>query len=285
MCSLEKHCGLDDTSSESKAPYERRRTFLVEYIPGELWGLEQKLGLLYVHVPIRMTVLRLESGGLLVYGAVAPTDECLSLLRELESKYGAVRFLVLPTVAVEHKTFAGPLAQRLPDAEVWIAPGQYSVPLPLPLAFLGFPLFGVRELPRDSAGADLPWGKELEHTALASASSTPVADMAKGAFPHIEHTPTPMSSLSGLWPSGQGPLHRGLLRGSLLRAAFADAASHGLADLDPSGPTVGAEGRSAASALPCEGRSFGTGGNRREGTTARLATDRDLLPLLPIGCH
>ena len=101
----------------NKAPYERRRTFLVEYIPGELWGLEQKLGLLYVHVPIRMTVLRLESGGLLIYGAVAPTDECLSLVRELESKYGAVRFLVLPTVAVEHKTFAGPLAQRLPDAE------------------------------------------------------------------------------------------------------------------------------------------------------------------------
>ncbi|CAE7903521.1 ML4 [Symbiodinium sp. KB8] len=174
-------------SSPMEAPYERRRTFLVEYIPGELWGLEQKLGLLYVHVPIRMTVLRLESGGLLVYGAVAPTDECLSLLRELESKYGAVRFLVLPTVAVEHKTFAGPLAQRLPDAEVWIAPGQYSVPLPLPLAFLGFPLFGVRELPRDSAGADLPWGKELEHTALASASSTPVfgpvgKDPSTGAF-------------------------------------------------------------------------------------------------------
>ena len=149
------------------APYERRRTILVEYIPGELWGLEQKIGLLYVHVPIRMTVLRLESGGLLVYGAVAPTDECMSLLRELESKYGAVRYLVLATVAVEHKTFAGPLAQRLNDAEVWIAPGQYSVPFPLPLAFLGFPLFRVRELPRDSEGADLPWGKELEHLAAA----------------------------------------------------------------------------------------------------------------------
>eukprot|EP00439_Symbiodinium_sp_Y106_P065768 s1818_g10.t1 len=160
------------------APYERRRTFLVEYIPGELWGLEQKLGLLYVHVPIRMTVLRLESGGLLVYGAVAPTNECLSLLRELESKYGAVRFLVLPTVAVEHKTFAGPLAQRLPDAEVWIAPGQYSVPLPLPLAFLGFPLFGVRELPRDSAGADLPWGEELEHIVFGPVGKDP----STGAF-------------------------------------------------------------------------------------------------------
>lgn len=147
------------------APYERRRTLLQEYIPGELWGLEQKLGLLYVHVPIRMTVLRLQQGGLLVYGAVAPTQECLKLLRGLEETYGAVRFLVLPTVAVEHKSFAGPLAQQL-NAEVWYCPGQYSVPIPLPLELLGFPLKGLRELPQDSAsGMEMPWGSELEHKA------------------------------------------------------------------------------------------------------------------------
>ena len=44
-----------------------------------MWGFEQKIGLLYVHVPIRMTAVRLESGGLLLYGAVAPTGECLEL--------------------------------------------------------------------------------------------------------------------------------------------------------------------------------------------------------------
>eukprot|EP00435_Cladocopium_sp_Y103_P066660 s408_g28.t5 len=177
------------------APYERRRTILQEYIPGELWGLEQKLGLLYVHVPIRMTVLRLKDGGLLVYGAVAPTPECISMLRQLEATHGKVRFLILPTVAVEHKTFAGPLARQLPEAEVWYAPGgcrnmfrryclkmvrfwseasrgwdpvdvypgQYSVPFQLPLEFLGFPLSRLNELPRSSKGADLPWGSELEH--------------------------------------------------------------------------------------------------------------------------
>ena len=145
------------------APYERRRTILEEYIPGELWGLEQKLGLLYVHVPIRMTVLRLEAGGLLVYGAVAPTGECISILRGLEEKYGSVRYLILPTVAVEHKTFAGPLARQLPEAEIWYAPGQYSVPVPLPLQFLGFPLTRLRELPKESQNSDLPWGSELEH--------------------------------------------------------------------------------------------------------------------------
>lgn len=105
------------------APYERRRTILQEYIPGNLWGLEQKLGLLYVHVPIRMTVLRLKEGGLLVYGAVAPTAECIGMLRQLEAEHGKVRFLILPTVAVEHKTFAGPLARQLTEAEVWYAPG------------------------------------------------------------------------------------------------------------------------------------------------------------------
>ncbi|CAK0789371.1 unnamed protein product [Prorocentrum cordatum] len=161
------------------APYERRRTLLVEYIPGEVWGLEQKIGLLYVHVPIRMTVLRLEAGGLLLYSAVAPTDECMSLLRGLEERYGPVKYIVLPTVAVEHKTFAGPLAQRLPDAEVWIAPGQYAVPLNLPLAFLGFPLGRVRELPgRGPSREGLPWGRELEHRVLGPVGK----DVDTGAF-------------------------------------------------------------------------------------------------------
>ena len=117
------------------APYERRRTILQEYVPGELWGLEQKLGLLYVHVPIRMTVLRLKDGGLLVYGAVAPTAECMSILQELEARHGKVRFLILPTVAVEHKTFAGPLARQLPEAEVWYAPGGFCDTLKINLKF------------------------------------------------------------------------------------------------------------------------------------------------------
>lgn len=160
------------------APYERRKTVLVEEIPGEVWGFEQKLGLLYVHVPIRMTVLRLQAGGLLVYGAVAPTDECIELLRGLEAKYGAVKYLILPTVAVEHKTFAGPLAQQLGQAEVWVAPGQYAVPFNLPLAFLGFPLGRVKQLPDKSDNEPLPWGDELKHKVLGPVGKDP----STGAF-------------------------------------------------------------------------------------------------------
>lgn len=160
------------------APYERRKTLRLEYVPGEVWGFEQVIGLLYVHVPIRMTAVRLEGGGLLLYGAVAPTDECLSLLRELEAEYGSVRYMILPTVAVEHKTFAGPLAQKLPDAEVWVAPGQYAVPLNLPLPLLGFPLGRTRVLPKDDSGEAMPWGSEFRHRVFGPVGK----DVNTGAF-------------------------------------------------------------------------------------------------------
>jgi len=37
-----------------------------------VWCFDQLIGIYYVHVPIRMTVLRLEAGGLFVYAPVAP---------------------------------------------------------------------------------------------------------------------------------------------------------------------------------------------------------------------
>lgn len=50
-----------------------------------------------------MTVVALKGGGLWVYGPIAPTKECVRLLRELEQKYGKVKYIVLGTYAVEHK--------------------------------------------------------------------------------------------------------------------------------------------------------------------------------------
>ena len=46
------------------APYGRRKTVLSEIVPGRLWTFDQLLGIFYVHVPIRMSVLALDSGGL-----------------------------------------------------------------------------------------------------------------------------------------------------------------------------------------------------------------------------
>jgi hypothetical protein len=56
-----------------------------------------------VLVNVRMTVVARVGGGLWVHGPVAPTPECLRLLRELEMVYGEVKHIVLGTYAVEHK--------------------------------------------------------------------------------------------------------------------------------------------------------------------------------------
>ena len=58
------------------APYSRRKTIRRELSPG-VWAFDQLIGIYYVHVPIRMTVVKMESGGLFVYAPVAPTKECL----------------------------------------------------------------------------------------------------------------------------------------------------------------------------------------------------------------
>jgi len=144
------------------APYERRRTLLRELVPGQLWSFEQKQGIYYVHVPIRMTVCRMQTQrGLLVYAPVAPTDECVALLKELEALHGEVAYIVLPTLAVEHKYFVGPFARQFSKAEVWVCPGQFSVP-PAPLELLGFPGERIRVLPKDPRDASVPedWRRE-----------------------------------------------------------------------------------------------------------------------------
>ena len=145
------------------APYSRRKTIRREIGPG-VWAFDQLIGIYYVHVPIRMTVLRLESGGLFCYAPVAPTKECLSLLQPLIDEYGPIKYIVLPSVAVEHKVNAGPFARNFPDAEFYAVDQQYSFPIPLPSAFLGLPSW-TKPLPRSSEGLDM-WGGELEHEVL-----------------------------------------------------------------------------------------------------------------------
>lgn len=95
---------------------------------GQVWTFDQLQGILYVIVPVRMTIVKLENtpgGGLLVYAPVAPTGECLSMVRALEAQHGPVRHIVLGTLGLEHKVFAGPFAQRFPESRVWYTPGQY----------------------------------------------------------------------------------------------------------------------------------------------------------------
>ena len=63
-------------------PFGKRRTIRQEVVKGSLWTFDQLQGIFYVVVPIRMTVVKLNAGGLLVYAPNAPTRECIRLLQE-----------------------------------------------------------------------------------------------------------------------------------------------------------------------------------------------------------
>lgn len=121
-------------------PYGQRRTLRQEIVPEWVWVCEQIQGVLYVVTPLRMTILRLQTGGLLIYAPIAPTPECLRLVDELVVQYGDVRHIILPTISgLEHKVFVGPFARHYPQATVYVAPEQWSFPLNLPLSWLGLP--------------------------------------------------------------------------------------------------------------------------------------------------
>jgi len=146
-------------------PYGQRRTIRREAVEGTIWTFDQQQGIFYVVVPIRMTVVRLKAGGLLVYAPVAPTEECVQLVRELEAAHGPVRYIILPTVSgIEHKVFVGPFARQFTEAEVFVIPNQWSFPINLPLSWLGFPAKRTHVLPANSA--DAPFGDDFDYALL-----------------------------------------------------------------------------------------------------------------------
>ena len=146
-------------------PYGKRRTLRTEVIKDTLWTFDQLQGILYVAVPIRMSVVKLEKGGLLVYSPIAPTRECIRLLQELVAVHGDIKYIILPTVSgLEHKVFVGPFARRFPASQVFVAPSQWSFPLNLPLSWLGFPAKRTQVLPKDSTVA--PFADEFDYAIL-----------------------------------------------------------------------------------------------------------------------
>jgi len=82
-----------------------------------------------------MTVVKLE----VVCSSMrrSPDSECVRLVKELVAEHGDVSYIILPTVSgLEHKVFVGPF-RCFPHALVFVAPNQWS--FPLPLSWLGFP--------------------------------------------------------------------------------------------------------------------------------------------------
>jgi Domain of unknown function (DUF4336) len=146
-------------------PYGKRRTICSEVVKETIWTFDQLQGILYVVVPIRMTVIKLEAGGLLVYAPVAPTPECVRLMNELVAAHGEVKYIILPTAsAIEHKVFVGPFARKFPTAQVFVSPHQWSFPVNLPLSWLGFPAARTVRLPQDSH--TVPFADEFDYAIL-----------------------------------------------------------------------------------------------------------------------
>jgi hypothetical protein len=142
-------------------PYSKRRTLRTEVVKNTIWTFDQIQGIVYVVTPIRMTVVKLNAGGLLVYAPVAPTPECIRLVRELEAAHGDVKYIILPTVSgIEHKVFVGPFARCFPKSQVFVAANQWSFPLNLPLSWLGFPPNRTQVLP--ALSQNLPFSDEFE---------------------------------------------------------------------------------------------------------------------------
>jgi len=143
-------------------PYGRRRTLVRELVPDRIWSFEQLHGVWYVAVPIRMTVVRVEDG-LLLYAPVPPTPEVLQELRVLEERIGPVRAIVLPTTSgLEHKLPVPAMARAFPGATVWVSDLQWSFPVRLPSAWLGFPKERTRVLGLDG----FPYPEQLRWVPL-----------------------------------------------------------------------------------------------------------------------
>ena len=148
-------------------PYGQRRTIRQEVVKDAVWTFEQLQGIFYVVVPIRMTVVKLAVGGLLVYAPVAPTPECIRLVKELVAEHGEVKYIILPTVSgIEHKVFVGPFARCFPTAQVYVSPHQWSFPFNLPLSWLGLPWGRTKILPEDVS--QVPFADQFDYAVLGS---------------------------------------------------------------------------------------------------------------------
>ncbi|MBW4572051.1 MAG: DUF4336 domain-containing protein [Tolypothrix carrinoi HA7290-LM1] len=146
-------------------PYGRRQTIRKEVVKDTIWTFDQLQGIFYIVVPIRMTVVKLDEGGLLVYAPIAPTPECIRLVKELVTHHGDVKYIILPTISgLEHKVFVGPFARCFANAQVFVAPQQWSFPVNLPLSWLGLPSKRTSFLPEDSSTA--PFAKDFDYAIL-----------------------------------------------------------------------------------------------------------------------
>ena len=141
---------------------DERATVLKEVVPGSVWALEQNLAIGPLETPLRCVVVKLNTGTLWVHAPLAPTEEFFDLIESLGAPVGHI---VVPTYALEHKVFARDAAERYPDADIWVAPGQFAFPVEVPLEkVFGREVAGVLGTTRDEGGSGRtpPWLDEID---------------------------------------------------------------------------------------------------------------------------
>lgn len=90
---------------------------LRELVPDSLWHAQQPLRFGPIELATRMTIVRLQDGGLWVHSPIQPTPALLASV----SRLGTVRHVVAPNRS--HHLFFLPFITAFPGAEGWIAPG------------------------------------------------------------------------------------------------------------------------------------------------------------------
>lgn len=165
------------------APGARRKTMKEEIVKDTIWTFDQIQGVVNVNTPVRSTVIKLKEGGLFVYNPVGPTEEYIAMIRELEAIHGAVKYIVLGSLGLEHKAFAGPFSKHFKDAHIFLQPGQWSFPVNLPSRLFGFSTLAyIKEIP--STSEEAPWGTEIDHISLQKLKFKSVGGFGETAFFH-----------------------------------------------------------------------------------------------------
>ena len=159
-----------------------------QVVADRMWVFEQEQGIglgLGVSNLTRMTIIKLDSGELWVHAPIAPTRECVRLVKQLGYP---VKYIVLATTLYEHKVFVAPFTRKFPEAELWIVPKQFSWPLDFPPQLLVrrsvlllrclyveaqqavFILQGLFPTGTIQEGKPTPWQDEIDHTLLSPPS-------------------------------------------------------------------------------------------------------------------
>jgi hypothetical protein len=162
----------------------RRKTILTEVVKDSVYTLDQVQGIINVNVPVRCTIIKLSEGGLFINNPVAPTPECIEMVRQLEAKHGPVKYITLSTLGLEHKGTIGSFSSYFKSSSVYLQPGQYTFPIDLP-SFFFFPIGKKLALIPENA-IDAPWYSDIDHVCLGPLRPPGVGGFAETAFFHRE---------------------------------------------------------------------------------------------------